>query len=515
VSVLTRAVRIAAALAAAAGAAQFLLRASVKVFYPYLINLGEPALAQSVRYMGLGIWPYHDLSQPPFSVVPYGPVYLFFAAAARHLSDLPLAGGRIVCLASSVIAAACIGFIVTRTSASRLAGLASGCLFLCLPFVERWGVQVNVDMTGVAIELLALTGFFLYAASGHTKRVFFGLGSAAAVTAVFTKSSAIAAAVAWGAYLLLNRRWKDLALYAAAAGGAVVLIYALLNLATGGQYYFHTTHEIGRRLFFTQFIPAFWKETVLRQPLQAVAAAAALAFPAFWRPRSVHAASSASAGPLLNLYLLLTVLMTVSLGKQGSDTNYLLPFLAASTIAAGRWWGSAAAASTSAASGFAFVGWRTKAISFAAAAGIAAQALLGGGVLTYRHSDFRANLDRQAVFYAKISKTVAQFPDPVISWDMTLLIANGRPVYFEPFPMAQAAYSGVWDQKPILDDLRTGRVKLIITYFWSQAVKADRNFTPEFVQALRDHYQVAGRVKIPWASNSILFFYVPKKSPVV
>jgi len=501
-----RVIRIAAALAAAAGAAQFLLRASVKVFYPYLINLGEPALAQSVRYMGLGIWPYHDLSQPPFSVVPYGPVYLFLAAAVQHLSNLPLAGGRIVCLASSVIAAACIGVITARSAASRLAGLASGCLFLCLPFVERWGVQVNVDMTGVAIELLALTGFFLYVSSGHTKRIFFWLGSAAAVAAVFTKSSAIAAAVAWGAYLLLNRRWKDLALYAAAAGGAVVLIYALLNLATGGQYYFHTTHEIGRRLFFVQFISAFWKETVLRQPLHAVAAAAALIFPVFWRPRSTDT-SGASTGPLLNLYLLLTVLMTVSLGKQGSDTNYLLPFLAASTIAVGRWWGLAAVSGPSAA-----LTKLAKAVSLAAAAGITAQALLGGGVLAYRHGDFRANLDRQAVFYKKISKAVTQFRDPIISWDMTLLIANDRPVYFEPFPMAQAAYSGVWDQKPILDELRAGRVNLIITYFWSQAVKADRNFTPEFVQALRDHYQVVGRVKIPWASNSILFFYTPKKA---
>lgn len=486
---------IAAAGCAAAGAAAFLVRAAFKIFYPYLTNLGEPALAQSIRLTGLGIWPYHDLSQPPFSVVPYGPVYLVLSAAVQSFFDLPMAGGRLVCLAASLAAAVWIGLILFRSTRSALVAVGTGCFFLALPFVGRWGVQVNVDMTAVAFDLAALWGFFRYASSGYSEKKFFWIGSAAAVAAVFTKSSAVAAAAAWTVHLLLTRRWKDLAVFAAAAGGTVLAVYAALNWGTAGQYYFHTTHEIGRRIFFWRFVADYWRGTVLAQPLNVLAAAAALAWPALWR--------GAPGTSLPNLYLVFTALLTVSLGKQGSDTNYLLPFIAASTLAAGRLWGQAAAGpgrSSSPASqlaGLLFAG------------GIAVQALAGGGIRDFSLEKIRAEHAEQKAFYDKLSGVIRQFPDPIISWDMALLIANGRPIYFEPFPMAQAAYSGVWDQTPILEDLRAGRIRLIVTYFWSKAIKADRNFTPEFIQELRAHYKLVGNVPIPGTRNQRLFFYAP------
>ncbi len=483
---------IAAAACAATGAAAFLIRAAFKISYPYLTNLGEPALAQSIRLTGLGIWPYHDLSQPPFSVVPYGPVYLVLSAAVQSFFDLPMAGGRIICLAASAASAVWIGLILLRMTSSRVIAFGTGCFFLTLPFVERWGAQVNVDMTAVALELAALWAFGAYVASGYAKRQFFWIGSALAVAAVFTKSSAIAAAAAWAVHLLWTRRWKDLAWFALAAGGAVVAIYAALNLATGGQYYFHTTHEIGRRIFFLRFIADYWRDTFLSQPFNVIAAAVSLALPALWR--------GTSGTSLPNLYLVFTALMTVSLGKQGSDTNYMLPFMAASTLAAGRLWGVSGPE-------------RFKPlIGLVAAAGIAAQSVLGSGIRDFSPEKVRAVRAEQKAFYDKLSAVIRQFPDPIISWDMTLLVANGRPVYFEPFPMAQAAYSGVWDQTPILEDLRSGRIRLVVTYFWFKAIKADRNFTPEFIAELRAHYRLVGNIAIPGTVNQRLFFYVPVRT---
>ena len=119
---------------------------------------------------------------------------------------------------------------------------------------------------------------------------------------------------------------------------------------------------------------------------------------------------------------------------------------------------------------------------------------------------------RKKIFYDKISRAVQNYRDPIISWDMGLLIANDRPVYFEPFPMAQAAYSKVWDQEPILRELRSKKFPLIITYFWHGVVIADRNFTPEFIKEFKANYELVGRVKIPWDAKATLFFYSPKKS---
>lgn len=488
-------ISLVAAIWAGLAAGIFLVRGAFRVTYPYLTNLGEPALAQSIRYVQLGIWPYHDLANPPFSVVPYGPVYLGLSAFAQSLFKLPMAGGRLVCLMATILAALCIRWMVIRADrrvSTHIAAFGSACFFLSLPYVDRWGAQVNVDMTAVAIELVALCGFFFYITDNYKNKKYFWIGTIAAVAAVFTKSSAIAATLAWVGYLVVARRGKDLLLFCAAAGGAVLVIYLLLNSLTNGQYYFHTVHEIGHRLFFNRFILDYWRDACWTHPLNIAAAVVALCSPFLWTGLEGRQG-------LLNLYLVFTILLTVSLGKQGSDTNYLLPFIAASTLAIGRVW-----------SWFSR-GWKLV-LGVALAAGIAAQTLLSGGVMNFSLNQMRNQQTDQKAFYDKLSAMVGKFRDPVISWDMSLLIANGRPIYFEPFPMAQAAYSGVWDQTPILNDLRSGKIKLIVTYFWYQALKADRNFTPEFIAAMRENYTLSGQVQIPWAKNQYLFFYVPKKS---
>jgi hypothetical protein len=494
-----RFVSAAAALAALAGAATFMVDGVYKLFYPYALNLGEAPLAQTIRLVRAGTMPYHDLSGPPFSLVPYGPVYLALSAWAQSLFGAnPMAGGRLICLAASVSAAVMIGWLVFGAQRSRMAAVGSGCFFLTLPFVARWGVQVNVDMTSVAVELAALCCFAAYAASGHVKRRYFWIGTLAAVLAIYTKSSAAAAAGAFTFYLLFSRRWRDLFIFAAAAGGAVLLVYAVLNQVTSGGYFLHTTQEIGRRVFFVRFIFDYWRAAVTEQPLNVAAAAAALLTPAFWR--------RSDKGMLLDFYLLFTVLVTVSLGKQGSDTNYLLPFAAASSLAIGRWWGCGVKGAVENHSRILQV------VAIAAAVSVLALAAPTIRPAAFNPTRQKASRAEQIKFYDGLSKVISQFPDPVISWDMSLLIANGRPIYFEPFPMAQAAYSGVWDQTPILTALRERKVKLIITYFWAKAIKQDRNFTPEFVEELRANYRLVGNIKIPWADNQRLFLYTPNKT---
>lgn len=490
-------ISVIAAVWAGLAAGVFLVRGAFRIIYPYLTNLGEPALAQTIRYVQMGIWPYHDLTSPPFSVVPYGPVYLGISGCVQVLfgPDLPMAGGRTVCLAASVVSAICIGRLMIRgdrRAHTHIAAVGAGCFLLSLPYIDRWGAQVNVDMTAVAIELVALCGFFFYIIGDYRVKKYFWIGTAAAVLAVFTKSSAIAATLAWGTYLILARRWKDLAIFCLAAGSAVLGIYGLLNYLTDGQYYFHTTHEIGHRLFFTRFILDYWRDICLTQPVNVVAAVLAFLSPVLWFGLDGRQG-------LLNLYLVFTVLLTISLGKQGSDTNYLLPFIAASTLAAGRLWGWYSR------------GWK-QILGMVMAVAIAAQAVVTGGVLSFSIKNVREGRVEQKKFYDRVSAMMERFRDPIISWDMALLIANGRPIYFEPFPMAQAAYSGVWDQTPILNDLRSRKIQLIVTYFWYRAIKADRNFTPEFIAALRENYLMAGQIKIPWAENQYLFFYTPKKS---
>jgi hypothetical protein len=198
--------------------------------------------------------------------------------------------------------------------------------------------------------------------------------------------------------------------------------------------------------------------------------------------------------------LLVGALLTVSLGKQGSETNYFLPFLAQAGIALAVLLTQVQARR------------RTR---WVLAAAILAQ------LLVYRPweaaaywPEHRKNLKTQEVFFDRIARSIEKVPDPILSWDMSLLLANGRPIYFEPFPMAQMSYSGVWDERTILKEIEARRFKMAILYFYAPVLKKDRNFTPGFLAAFKAHYRFVGRIAIPWDPKTLLFFYAPKEPAV-
>lgn len=473
-------------LIAAAGALRFVGTGVHDITYRYSLNLGEAPLAQSILLLKEGISPYRKLDKPPYSLMPYGPVYPMAVSMAAQ-RERPFAAGRAVTFAATLAAAFLVGRIVSASGAGRIPAVLTGLLFLNLPYIERWGVQVNVDMTAVALDLAAAC-FFLRAVENKlclTNRRF-AAGIALSVLAFFTKSSAVIAPGGLVLYLLAHRRFKEAVWFGAAEGGIVLAVTALFNLGTSGSYSFHTAYEISRRLFFWAFIPILWTQALKDTPLLCAAALGYLILCVKKRKPSYPA-----------LCLAVSALLTVSLGKQGSETNYFLFFMAYGSVAAGCLLGMTK-------------GRRGEWFYWVMLAGIAAQ------LLAYRAWDIRpvflAGKDRQAqeAFFDRIAQSIKKVPDPILSWDMSLLLANGRPIYFEPFPMAQMSYSGVWDETVILKEIEAKKFKMAILYFYAPLLKKDRNFTPGFLEAFKANYRFVGRIAIPWDPKTLLFFYVPK-----
>lgn len=78
--------------------------------------------------------------------------------------------------------------------------------------------------------------------------------------------------------------------------------------------------------------------------------------------------------------------------------------------------------------------------------------------------------------------------------------------------MAQASYSGVWDEQLIIREITAKNIALVILYFYAPALRADRNFTEGFLKAFKANYKLIGRTEIPGQelkSGSSMFFYVP------
>ena len=453
-----------------------------KIFFPYMTNLGEPSMAQAIMTFQKGIWPYHDLRNPPYCLVPYGPVYLWLGAASYHFFQGPFAGPRFVAFAATALTALLIFLILRKNAVKPLPALVSALFFLSHPYVQRWNAQVNVDMTGVFFSAAAFYFLFCFSSENFRPKIFLIAGILMNVAAFFTKSSMVACPAVFFVYLLFRRRFKLALGFWVAQALPIGLIYLWLNHATEGQYFFHTTYEISKRLYFWQFLYRFWIDASIATTLPVLVTLFFLIFEGFRKKID-----------LIYIYVLFSVLMTVSLGKQGSDTNYLLEWCVTSSLA---------------------LGILLRDFSGSAARGILwilmlIQMFHWGGVKSL-DTAHQWNEERKA-FYENVSLLIRKTPGKILSEDMGILIANGREIFYEPFPMGQMSYSGAWDERIILDILNRREFSLAILYFYAPVLRQSRTFTQNFLDTFVKNYRFIGRTEIPGTGGQQLFFYAPKK----
>jgi len=466
--------------------------AGIKFQYPYALNLGEAPLSQAVRILFEGHIPYKDLSVPPFSLVPYGPVYLVLAALMRCLFNDPFISGRVVSFIAALLAGGFLFGICHRSGVKFFPAALAFFLFGAHPYVRKWGVQVNVDVLAVMFSLASAYFFIGYIQKGHKDwRPVLG-GGVIALVAFFTKASAIACPAAFVLYCLTRKQWRTALVFSMSMALAIGALYGGLNIWTQGQYYFQTTYEISQRLFFPEFIFRYWLGALKVTPLLIGVTLFFLVRPHFFREHR-----------FIYFYLLLSVLETVSLGKQGSETNYFLEWCAISALALAfileRWMRNQA---------------HVRVVLVLAI--LSAQLIHFTPRFDLTLQGKRATYVKEEQFYDKISKLILKTPGPIISWDMSLLVANGREVYYECFPMAQMSYSGVWDESPIIRDLNNKKFGMAILYFYAPALRADRNFTEGFLRAFKANYHFIGRTVLPGQEkrpkpHNALFFYAPNE----
>lgn len=479
----------------------FCYRAVYKIGYPYLGNLGEPALAQAVKSFAEGRNPYHNLENPPYSLVPYGPVYLVLATLVRLIFKQPFWAGRIVTLIASLGVSFFIYRILRRIKLAWFAAIIPALFFIASPYTDRWGVQVNVDMTAVFFTAALFYCCLEWFETPKASLKLTGITVALTALAFFTKSSFVALPAAFFVALLIDRRFKDAIRYAVISAIVIGSVYLSLNLFTEGQYFYHTTFEISRRRFYPQFIGTGWL-LALRDITLAVLGAF-LAIVAVFLPKRK--------ATLAALYVLFAGLLTVSLGKQGSDSNYFLDFSLAGFISLGFFWKKIQTLELG--PKWNFLGRAREALPVLVLVLLIAQA--GVWFMPYRHlTAIAKSLDEQKQFFDGVSRLIQVVPGPILSEDMSLLIANDREIYYEPFPMGQMTYSKVWNPAPIIRALEEKKFQLAVLFFYAPALLANRTFPPEFLEAFRRNYVFMGRSVIPGQENVkeplAYYFYRPK-----
>ncbi len=432
----------------------------------YSLDYGEAPLVDQAMRLAAGQNIYRsDLSSAPYTISNYPPLYVAIVAIAVNLFG-PAASflfGRIISALSAWIVGLLLAFIVYSKTKDRLAGIISGTIFIALPFVTYWSPLLRIDMLALA---LSVGGLALIVQEPLSKPRF--VAAAVLLTAaIFTRQS-YALAAPFAAFIwLLAQNWRKAFSLAAVVGGATLIIFLILNTLTHGGFYYNivtaNVNEFGIERM--QFNLNRFRDAAL---LPLIIGVFSLGLLRKYNPLWMLAAP----------YLLGASLSALTIGKIGSNVNYLLELCAATSLAAG-----------------VVIAWSRSHLKIQTLQAAFMIVLILGLAqeinITLR--DYTGDLlNRLAINneLRKLDELVAKTPGAILADEyMGMLTLQGRPLTIQPFEVTQLAWNNMWDQTPLLESIKNHEFSAIIIY---DKPWAKERWTQEMLDTIKASYVLTG-----------------------
>lgn len=544
----TRMAAAGAVFACGAGAAAGLSTALALLPHPFEINYGEGIVLGVAARLTRGEPLYQPISDYPYLVAAYTPLFYTVLAAVIQLAGPALWPARALSLGGALLAAACLYGAVRSERGARPALLAA-LLFGAMPWVAQWASYGRVDMPalgltaagvwlawrnrpgrwGLTLSLLCFLGAFL------TKQTYLAAPVATALAlrrprlggayllalaalgllsvmalerwshGMFVQSAIVANAnptdVLWGLRIPVLWLALSLGLHAAAVSG---LLLRLAAQRRASQLSYTSGHEQGS-------CPEGGRTTSPARVLQGGTRAGHAAseprarlfghglwygaadLAGAWRDLPVPVAGAAT-------YLLLTLCQMPAVLKAGSDVNYLLENAFAVSLLAGLVLPEAPLQTGGAARSarIALELWLLVALS-----------AIGMGVVDLGRSisvlpwavDHRA-WQRHALLVERIR----QAPGDVLAEDLSLPVVAGKPGTFEPVLYDIFFETGAVSPSQVIGALAAGRFGLLLLS--SPMDRPEWETDPQIMwprairPAMRAYYCLEGRI-------DKYFVYVP------
>lgn len=431
--------------------------------HPYSLDYGEAPLIDHAMRLTMGENIYRaDLSQPPYTITNYPPLYMALLAVSVKLFGPAEAflAGRIISALCCWIAALCIYLILFKQINDRLAAAAGATVFFAFPFVVFWSPLLRIDMLALALSLGGLTTLIWKPGS----RLHFIVAGLLLVAAIYTRQSYALAAPFAAFVWLAARDWKQAFRFAALVGGVAFILFIVFHSLTDGGFFYNIVTANANE-FRTRQLMDNAKRFVEVAFMPLLFGGLSLFLIPRWNPLWTLAAP----------YLIGSLISAATIGKVGSNMNYLLEFCAALGLAAG----IVVAASRAH-------------LKFQAAQAVVL-ALLAVGIGRSMHFmliDYGQDLrDRRAAVTElhQLKAFVAETPGEILADEyMGMLTLLGRPLSIQPFEVTQMSHDGQWDQTPLLESIRNREFAAIILYDrpWS----IDDRWTPEMMTAITESY---------------------------
>jgi len=490
----------------------FVIHGLIVLGFDYPLDYGEgPLLNQALRLIqGKPLYP-REIASPPYLVSNYPPFYVLINAMFVALFGPSLVIGRLISFLSTLGSAVMIALIVRHFSNWKdyLPILSGVSIFLITPYVLEWSPLLRIDMLGL---FLSLAGMFVLIRDPKQNRNIF-LSAALFILAAFTRQSyGLAAPLAALVFTFTKDKGQALKLALTYALGGLA-IFGLLYWITDGAFFFHII-TANVNAFDWNTVMRFAQDILQKMPFILLLAVAYLAVG--WRMTKSYA--------LLAPYILSSALAALTIGKIGSNINYLVEISAAFGLMIGVIFVRLTETLRIEASQkpnldfhpdeipdpedvphhVRFKIWANLAIFLLLTAIITLQTTgLSRDSLFGPVANHRDRIKQGGNDYVFLEANIRQASEdgPVLADEyMAMLPANRIPLYIQPFEMTQLALSGFWDQTPFLNTIKAQNFPLIlIHHFQFDTVYLER-WTTEMLDALFENYAA-----VDFRANSLLF----------
>ena len=461
-----------------------LLYQRLAIPHPYSLDYGEAPLVDQAMRLAAGQNVYRaDLSTPPYTISNYPPLYITLLAVSVKLfgAEGTFFVGRILSALATWASAIFLMLIVYAHPRDRIAALSAGLVFLAFPFVVYWSPLLRIDMLALALSLGGLCLLVTGSAQGQpisTRRL---VGVALLLlAAIYTRQSyGLAAPFAAFVWLLVHD-WRQAFRLALMVGGLGLILFLLLNILTSGGFFFNIVTANVNKFMMDQLI-YHWDRVKEAAFILLILGGASLLLIPRWNPLWTLGAP----------YLLGATISAATIGKIGSNVNYLLEFCAALSLAAG-----------------VVIAWTRAHLPFHSVRA-AVLILLAFGVLNMVRTtleDYTWDLRErrtQVRELRELEALVAETPGPILADEyMGMLTLQGRPLVIQPFEVTQLAWAGKWDQTPLLKSIENQEFGAILLY---DRPWVTERWTAEMLDTITRSYRLAGIV----ADNKVYISFQP------
>lgn len=465
----------------------FLLYTSLAILHPYPLDYGEAPLVDQAVRLASGENIYRtDLSSPPYTISNYPPLYALLLAPFVKLFGPTFLAGRAISTVSALASATFISLIIYSQTKNRLAAATAGLFLLANPYVTHWSGFLRIDLLALAFSTAALylltkkpasqggliAGALLLVAAIFTRQSYALAAPLAAFVALWFQPSpqdSHSATSGRGPRFLsldvLPGRRKAFGL-AVMVGGLVLLLFFILNIITHGGFYFNVVTANVNKFDIEQLK---WHISQLRDTAPILLAISGIFL--------LFAHRKLRFWPLVASYLIGATLAGLTIGKIGSNVNYLLELSAALGLVAG-----------------AAIAW-TGEHRWLRAILLTLLSLQVGLLIWTTLNDYMEPLIERRSLLVEISEleSLVAGTDGIVLADeyMGLITLQRQPLYIQPFEVTQLANAGLWDQRTFVESIENKEFPMILIHHFPDFPVYEQRWTPEMLSAIEKNYTLS------------------------